>query len=136
VQKLLIALALSLFVSACSLPAGRDIRAYNVCLARHAQETLVCEGPRQAYEVDASDIPARAHRQSSGRWLPTRGGLGRSWSCAQACPCPSRQNTTDNLALSGAGARTLTALYDFWSKVGLLPDPVARCGELGTRVEI
>ena len=60
VQKLLIALAFSLFVSACTLPAGRDIRAYNVCIARHAQEAVVCEGPRQAYEVDASDIPARA----------------------------------------------------------------------------
>ena len=60
VQKLLIASALSLLASACSLPADRETRAYNVCLARHAQETAICEGPRQAYEVDASDIPARA----------------------------------------------------------------------------
>jgi hypothetical protein len=60
VQKLLIASALSLIVSACSLPPDRDTRAHNVCLARHAQEAALCEGPRQAYEVNASDIPARA----------------------------------------------------------------------------
>jgi hypothetical protein len=60
VQQLLIASALSLIVSASSLPADRGARAYNVCLARHPQEPGVCEGPRQAYKVDASDIPARA----------------------------------------------------------------------------
>ena len=60
VQKLLIASALSLIVSACSRPADRETRTYNTCLARHPQEAVVCEGPRQAYEVDASDIPARA----------------------------------------------------------------------------
>jgi hypothetical protein len=68
VQKLLIASALSLIVSACSLPADRETGAYNTCLARHPQEAVVCEGPRQAYEVDASDIPARAtaNRPSAG----------------------------------------------------------------------
>jgi hypothetical protein len=45
-------------------------------------------------------------------------------------------NFSHGQSFSGAGARTLTALYDFWSKVGLLPDPVAGCVELGTRVEI
>ena len=60
VQRLLIALALSLIVSACNLAADRETRAYNTCLARHPQEAALCEGPRQAYEVDASDIPARA----------------------------------------------------------------------------
>jgi hypothetical protein len=43
VQQLLIASALSLLASACSLPADRETRAYNVCLARHAQETAICE---------------------------------------------------------------------------------------------
>ena len=55
-----IASALSLIVGACTLPADRDVRAYYVCLARHAGDALVCEGPKQSYEVDASDIPARA----------------------------------------------------------------------------
>jgi len=59
-QQLLIASALSLIVSACSLPADRETRAYNACLARHLQEAVICEGPREAYESDASDIPARA----------------------------------------------------------------------------
>jgi len=59
-QRLLIASALSLIVGACTLPADRDARAYSVCLARHSGDALVCEGPRQAFEVDASDIPARA----------------------------------------------------------------------------
>jgi hypothetical protein len=60
VQKLLIASALSVIVSACSLPADRDIRAYNVCLARHPQDAAVCEGPRQAYEVGPFSVPARS----------------------------------------------------------------------------
>src|SRR5690242_5796224 len=48
-------------------PAPRsDTRAYNVCLARDAQEAAICEGPRQAYEVDASDIPARASASRPG----------------------------------------------------------------------
>ena len=59
-RQLVIASALLLIVGACTLPADRDARAYNVCLARHAGDALVCEGPHQAYEVDASDIPARA----------------------------------------------------------------------------
>src|SRR5271156_6793545 len=68
VQKLLIASALSLIVSACSRPADRETRTYNTCLARHPQEAVVCEGPRQAYEVDASDIPqiAIATRPAAG----------------------------------------------------------------------
>jgi hypothetical protein len=59
-QQLLIASAFSLIVSACSLPADRETRAYNACLARHSQEAVICEGLREAYEIDASDIPARA----------------------------------------------------------------------------
>jgi hypothetical protein len=60
VQKLLIASALSVIVSACSLPADRESRAYNVCLARHAQEAAVCEAPRQAYEVGPFSVQARS----------------------------------------------------------------------------
>jgi hypothetical protein len=74
VQQLLIALALSLIVSACSLPVDRETRAYNVCLSRHPQEAAVCEGPRQAYEVDASDIPAKAIASRPGAGDRTEGG--------------------------------------------------------------
>jgi hypothetical protein len=74
VQRLLIASALSLIVSACSLPADRETRAYNVCLARHPQEAAICEGPRQAYQVDASDIPAGAIARRPGAGYTSEGG--------------------------------------------------------------
>ena len=59
-QQLLLALALSLIVSACNLPVDRQTRAYNVCLARHAQEAAICEGPRQVYEVGSPSVQARS----------------------------------------------------------------------------
>jgi hypothetical protein len=74
VQQLLIASALSLIVSACTLPLDRETRAYNTCLARHPQEAAVCEGPRQAYEIDASDIPARATANRPGTGPIGEGG--------------------------------------------------------------
>ena len=73
-QRLLIASALSLIVGACTLPADRDARAYSLCLARHSGDALVCEGPRQAYEVDASDIPARAIAGRPGAGYISEGG--------------------------------------------------------------
>ena len=92
-QQLLIGSALSLIVGACSLPADREPPAYNVCLARHAQETALCEGPRQAYEVDASDTRARA--TASRPAADYTRGLGWSRSCAQACPLhPARMSVT------------------------------------------
>jgi hypothetical protein len=60
VQQLLIASALLTIVGACSLPADRETRAYNVCLARHPQEPAVCEGPRQGYEVGPFGVQARS----------------------------------------------------------------------------
>jgi hypothetical protein len=60
VQQLLIGSALLLIVSSCSLPADRQTRAYNVCLARHSQEAAICEGPRQAYEVGPFSVQARS----------------------------------------------------------------------------
>ena len=59
-RRLLNVLALPLIVSGCGAFPDRDVRAYNVCVMRHAQDPLVCEGPRQAYRVDASDVPAEA----------------------------------------------------------------------------
>jgi len=52
VRRLLILSAFPVLLSGCGLAADRDVRAYNTCLARHPQDTVVCEGPRQAYEVD------------------------------------------------------------------------------------
>ena len=59
-RRLLIISALALIVGACGTVPDRDVRAYNACLVRHPQDPLVCEGPRQAYRVDASDLPAKA----------------------------------------------------------------------------
>jgi hypothetical protein len=60
VKHLLIASALAIVVTGCGLPAGRDVRAYDVCLSRHPQEAALCEGPRQAYDVDTSTYQAKA----------------------------------------------------------------------------
>jgi len=56
VKQLLVASALAGVLAGCSLSAGRDVRAYNTCLARHPGDTALCEGPRQAYEVDAATV--------------------------------------------------------------------------------
>jgi hypothetical protein len=68
VKRLLIVLALSALASGCSLPAGLDVQAYNTCLSRHPHDTVVCEGPRQAYELDPSAVQLRsvASRPAAG----------------------------------------------------------------------
>jgi hypothetical protein len=58
VNRLLILSALLVFVSGCGLYADRDVRAYSNCLNRHPQDPVVCEGPRQAYEVDPTIVEA------------------------------------------------------------------------------
>jgi hypothetical protein len=60
VKHLLIASTFAVVLTGCGLPAGRDVRAYDVCISRHPQEAALCEGPRQAYEVDTSTYQAKA----------------------------------------------------------------------------
>jgi hypothetical protein len=60
VKRLFIVSALLALVSGCGLGAGPDVRAYDNCLARHPQDTVVCEGPRQAYEVGPTIVQARS----------------------------------------------------------------------------
>ncbi len=62
VKRLLIVSAFLVVLSGCGLGEGRDVRAYNTCLARHPQDVVVCEGPRQAYEVDPTVVQARSAR--------------------------------------------------------------------------
>ena len=64
-KRLLIVLAFSVVLSDCGLAAGRDVRAYNTCLTRHPQDAVVCEGPRQAYEVDNSVLQANSATSAS-----------------------------------------------------------------------
>ena len=66
VKRLLIASAFSVLVNGCGLGEGRDGRAYNTCLARHPEDAVVCEGPRQAYEVDPTIIQARSATAGRG----------------------------------------------------------------------
>ena len=60
VKQLLILSMIAIVLTGCSLSAGRDVRAYNACVARHPHEAALCEGPRQAYEVDAATLQAGA----------------------------------------------------------------------------
>jgi hypothetical protein len=60
VKRLLIVAAFLIILGGCGLGTDRDVRAYNTCLARHPEDAAVCEGPRQAYEVDPSMVQARS----------------------------------------------------------------------------
>ena len=64
-NRLRIVSALAVLLSGCSLAGNQDVRAYNTCLSRHPQDVVVCEGPRQAYEVDLS-----AYRTTAAATLP------------------------------------------------------------------
>jgi hypothetical protein len=59
-KHLVVASAVAILLTGCGLPADRDVRAYGACVSRHPQEAALCEGPRQAYEVDTSTYQARA----------------------------------------------------------------------------
>ena len=68
VARLFVVLALSVLLGGCGLAVGQDVRAYNTCLSRHPDDTVVCEGPRQAYELDPSVVQPRsvASRPAAG----------------------------------------------------------------------
>jgi hypothetical protein len=68
VKHLVTLTMLAIVLTSCSLPAGRDVRAYNACVARHPDETALCEGPRQAYEVDAVTLQATAAAIAPSTW--------------------------------------------------------------------
>ena len=59
-KPLLLVWVLSIAVTGCGFATSRDVRAYNACITRHPQEVPVCEGPRQAYELDPTGFQARA----------------------------------------------------------------------------
>jgi hypothetical protein len=60
VKHLVVASSLAVVMTGCGLPADRAVRAYNGCMSRHPQGAALCEGPRQAYEVDTSTFRATA----------------------------------------------------------------------------
>lgn len=59
-KRLLIISAFPVLLNGCGLAVDRDVRAYHTCLYRHPQNAVVCDGPRQAYEVDPSIVQARS----------------------------------------------------------------------------
>jgi hypothetical protein len=67
-KHLLLASALTLVLAGCTVPADRAVRAYDACVARHPQETVICEGPRQAYEADTPTLQARAPDLRPAGW--------------------------------------------------------------------
>jgi len=69
VRQLLIIPMLTIALTGCGLSASRDVRAYNVCIARHPQDAAVCEGPRQAYELNPTAFQTRA-----AAFVPPAGG--------------------------------------------------------------
>ena len=68
IKQLLILSTLTIVFVGCNSPAGRDVRAYKACLVHHPHETALCEGPRQAYEVDAATLQARAAAIGPRTW--------------------------------------------------------------------
>jgi hypothetical protein len=52
--------ALAITLTGCGFATSRDVRAYNACITRHPQQVPVCEGPRQAYELDPTGFQVRA----------------------------------------------------------------------------
>jgi hypothetical protein len=59
-KRSLILSGLLIALTSCGIATSRDSRAYNTCLARHRQEAVLCEGPRQAYELDPVAVQTRA----------------------------------------------------------------------------
>jgi hypothetical protein len=60
-MKALLILSLLLLVfTSCGLTPDRDVRAFNACLMRHAQDSVVCDAPLQAYEVDMPTLAAKS----------------------------------------------------------------------------
>ena len=59
-KRLFIISAFPVLLNGCGLAVDRDVRAYHTCLYRHPQDAVVCDGPRQAYEVDPFIVQARS----------------------------------------------------------------------------
>ena len=59
-RQLLGVSVLTMALISCGSPAGRDVLAYDACVARHPQEAALCEGPRQAYDLNPTVFQARA----------------------------------------------------------------------------
>ena len=57
-QQLFLFTVLIAVLTGCGFPADRAVHAYDTCIARHPQEVVVCEGPRESYQVDTPTLQA------------------------------------------------------------------------------
>src|SRR5215470_3931481 len=80
--QLLSVLALAIAVSGCVSPKNLDVLAYDTCIARHPRDVALCEGPRQAYELEPTAFQAKvaginppADSSDKGRSTVTRPAL-------------------------------------------------------------
>jgi hypothetical protein len=67
VKRLLIVSAFLVVLSGCGLGEGRDVRAYNACVARHPQDVVVYEvDPTIVQAISAGGGPAAGHGYGEG----------------------------------------------------------------------
>jgi len=59
-KQLLSVVTLAIGLIGCGSPASRDVLVYDACITRHPQEVALCEGPRQAYQLDPAAFQSRA----------------------------------------------------------------------------
>ena len=59
-RQLLRISVLASVVTGCGPPIGLDVLVYDTCIARHPKDATLCEGPRQAYELEPTAYQARA----------------------------------------------------------------------------
>jgi hypothetical protein len=119
VKRLLIVSAFLVVLSGCGLGEGRDVRAYNACVARHPQDVVVCEGPRQAYEVDPTIVQAISAGGGPAAGHGYGEGLGSSSPPLAPLPLrpspiqyPSPPTQTDNRPASQLSLRSVPASSD------------------------
>ena len=77
-------------LTSCGSATSRDIRAYSTCVARHPQEAALCEGPRQAYELDPAAFQARAAAIWPAGGQQFRRAFAWAPPCAQPRAAPSQ----------------------------------------------
>jgi Tfp pilus assembly protein PilP len=67
-KRLLVISTLVVVLAGCSVSADRAVRAYDACVARHHEEMMICEAPRQAYEADTTTFQARIPDAAPPAW--------------------------------------------------------------------
>ena len=59
-KQLLSVVMLTIALIGCGSQASRDVLVHDACITRHPQEVALCEGPRQAYQLDLAAFQSRA----------------------------------------------------------------------------